>query len=105
MSFIILISIGATIADASTPDRDEKSLLLCFSLKKNCQQLFTFKRDSNDIATVHGIRMLNSIMLLLSHKSMAMFFSPYTNRYVHNSIDKHKEEENIWHNLQEVVGS
>ncbi|KAL3280802.1 hypothetical protein HHI36_004033 [Cryptolaemus montrouzieri] len=53
--------------------------ITAFSLKKNCHSLFEMKRDDN-IKAVHGIRFLNSFLLLLSHKSMAIFFIPYTNR-------------------------
>lgn len=85
LSGFVVVAIIATLADEAAEEdklKNKKSLLLCFSLKRNCEQLFSFKRDSNDIAAVHGIRMLNSVMLLLSHKSMALFFSPYSNRFV-----------------------
>ncbi|XP_076623887.1 nose resistant to fluoxetine protein 6 isoform X2 [Colletes latitarsis] len=55
-------------------------LLLSFSLKRNFKKLVSLERGQNDIATLHGIRAINAIMLLLAHKSMALFFNPYTNR-------------------------
>lgn len=38
------------------------------------------KQESNDIKAAHGIRFFNAIMLLISHKCMAIFFNPYVNR-------------------------
>ncbi|XP_012055335.1 PREDICTED: uncharacterized protein LOC105618403 [Atta cephalotes] len=55
-------------------------LLLSFSLKRNILKLFSLERPQGDIASLHGIRFLNSILLLVSHKSMAVFFIPYVNR-------------------------
>ncbi|XP_015434936.1 PREDICTED: nose resistant to fluoxetine protein 6-like [Dufourea novaeangliae] len=55
-------------------------LLLSFSLKRNFKKLVSLERGQNDIATLHGIRAINALMLLLAHKSMALFFNPYTNR-------------------------
>lgn len=37
-------------------------------------------RNPNDIESLHGIRFLNAVLLLLAHKSMALFFDPYINR-------------------------
>lgn len=42
--------------------------------------LCSLKRDPNDIQAVHGIRFLNAFLLVVSHKSMALFFDPYVNR-------------------------
>ncbi|KAG5314333.1 NRF6 protein, partial [Acromyrmex insinuator] len=55
-------------------------LLLSFSLKRNILKLFSLERPQGDIASLHGIRFLNSALLLVSHKSMAIFFIPYVNR-------------------------
>ncbi|OAD54557.1 Nose resistant to fluoxetine protein 6 [Eufriesea mexicana] len=55
-------------------------LLLSFSLKRNFKKLVSLERRQSDIATLHGVRAINAIMLLLAHKSMALFFNPYTNR-------------------------
>lgn len=54
--------------------------LCTFSLEKNLGWLFSTSSSPDDIQTVHGLRLLNAIMLLFSHKSMAMFFNPYNNR-------------------------
>jgi len=51
-----------------------------FSLDKNLRWLFSTSSAPGDIEAVHGIRFLNAIMLIFSHKSMAMFFNPYNNR-------------------------
>lgn len=54
--------------------------LTVFALDKNWKWIFDIKYTNDDVRTVHGIRFLNAVMLLLSHKSMAMFFNPYNNR-------------------------
>lgn len=38
------------------------------------------KRDPSDIGPIHGIRLINAILLVLSHKTMAVFFNPHVNR-------------------------
>ncbi|CAK9807752.1 Nose resistant to fluoxetine protein 6 [Anthophora plagiata] len=55
-------------------------LFLSFSLKRNFKKLISLERRQNDIATLHGVRAINALMLLLAHKSMALFFNPYVNR-------------------------
>ncbi|XP_014475148.1 PREDICTED: nose resistant to fluoxetine protein 6 [Dinoponera quadriceps] len=55
-------------------------LLLSFSLKRNVRKLTSLERPQGDIASLHAIRFFNSIMLIVSHKSMAMFYDPYINR-------------------------
>uniref|UniRef100_A0A1Q3FR05 Nose resistant-to-fluoxetine protein N-terminal domain-containing protein n=2 Tax=Culex tarsalis TaxID=7177 RepID=A0A1Q3FR05_CULTA len=54
--------------------------LTSFSLLRNTRTIFCVKDDPNDVACVHGIRFLNALLLIIAHKSMAMFFNPYTNR-------------------------
>lgn len=51
-----------------------------FSLIKNTRSILSFKEERNDIACLHGIRFLNAMLLLIAHKSMALFFNPYINR-------------------------
>lgn len=53
---------------------------LSFSLIKNSSTLFSLDRDPNDIRIAHFIRLFNAVMLLISHKCMAMFYVPYSNR-------------------------
>lgn len=55
-------------------------IFLCFSLKRNFFKLISLERAEGDIATLHGVRALNALMLVLAHKSMALFFNPYVNR-------------------------
>ncbi|KAG8282144.1 hypothetical protein J6590_043688 [Homalodisca vitripennis] len=55
-------------------------VLLAFSLVTNSRKLMSMAQSPDDIHSVHGIRALNAIMLLMSHKSMALFFHPYINR-------------------------
>lgn len=51
-----------------------------FSLIKNTKSLFSTDRGSGDIKTAHAIRFFNALMLVASHKCMALFFNPYSNR-------------------------
>lgn len=53
---------------------------LSFSLIKNSTTLFSLNCDPNDIRVAHAIRCFNALMLLLSHKCMAIFYVPYSNR-------------------------
>lgn len=55
-------------------------LLISFSLCKNTKALFNITPNPNDISIIHGIRFINAALLLISHKSMALFFNPHTNR-------------------------
>ncbi|KAK5647056.1 hypothetical protein RI129_005520 [Pyrocoelia pectoralis] len=75
---VILLSFIATVYDCNSIEK--KKLYVAFSLKKNLSALFSTKRPPNDIEAVHGIRFINAFMLVISHKSMALFFIPYVNR-------------------------
>lgn len=55
-------------------------VLVAFSLWKNTKALISLKRDPSDIGPIHGIRLINAILLVLSHKTMAVFFNPHVNR-------------------------
>ncbi|XP_043498479.1 nose resistant to fluoxetine protein 6-like [Polistes fuscatus] len=55
-------------------------ILLSFSIKRNFNKLVSLERTDGDIASLHGVRAFNALMLLLAHKSMALFFNPYSNR-------------------------
>lgn len=54
--------------------------MIAFSLRKNYNSLMSTSRSPNDLRAVHGIRFLNALMLILAHKSIALFFIPYINR-------------------------
>lgn len=55
-------------------------IIKAFSLCQNFQLLMDTKKKSDEVSCLHGIRALNSLALLLSHKQMALLFVPYTNR-------------------------
>ncbi|KAI4472344.1 hypothetical protein M0802_016918 [Mischocyttarus mexicanus] len=55
-------------------------ILLSFSIKRNFNKLISLDIIEDDIASLHGVRAFNALMLLLAHKSMALFFNPYSNR-------------------------
>ncbi|GBP56370.1 Nose resistant to fluoxetine protein 6 [Eumeta japonica] len=52
----------------------------CLSLKQNISKLVSDSSSPDDIGCVHGIRFINSVMLILSHKSMAAMYLPFANR-------------------------
>lgn len=55
-------------------------LMVAFSLWKNTKSLISLERDQSDIGPIHGIRFINAILLVISHKTMAIFFNPHVNR-------------------------
>lgn len=73
--------IGAsTIYEACDHEENKSELFTSFSLIRNTRGLFSLSRSSGDIKTAHAIRFFNAVMLVLSHKCMAIFFDPYSNR-------------------------
>ncbi|ALC49761.1 drd [Drosophila busckii] len=80
--FVLILSIAvlSTIYDRCTKTQPQNAWCTAFSLDKNLRWLFSTRSSPGDIEAVHGIRFLNAMMLIFSHKSMAMFFNPYNNR-------------------------
>ncbi|KAH8331979.1 hypothetical protein KR067_006582 [Drosophila pandora] len=81
--FLLVLSVAvlSTIYDRSTKSQPKQNAwCTAFSLDKNLRWLFSTSSAPGDIEAVHGIRFLNAMMLIFSHKSMAMFFNPYNNR-------------------------
>ncbi|KAF7287125.1 hypothetical protein GWI33_002502 [Rhynchophorus ferrugineus] len=76
---ILFFELYATFYDFFAVGEKNK-WVTCFSLKRNFGSLTTIKRSPGDVKIIHGIRMLNAILLILAHKSMALFFVPYSNR-------------------------
>ncbi|KAM7348279.1 drop dead [Cochliomyia hominivorax] len=77
---ILSITILSTIYHHCTKNKQSNPWLCAFSLEKNLGWLFSTSSSPDDIKAVHGLRLLNAVMLIFSHKSMAMFFNPYNNR-------------------------
>ncbi|XP_046734694.1 O-acyltransferase like protein-like isoform X1 [Diprion similis] len=75
---VIALAVVATVYDHYGLSASE--LLLSFSLKRNFNKLISLERGEGDIASLHGVRALNALMLVVAHKSMALFFNPYLNR-------------------------
>lgn len=55
-------------------------MLEAFSLRRNIHSLLDMETPRHDIPSLHGIRALNAVGLLLSHKQMALLFLPFVNR-------------------------
>ncbi|KAG4077902.1 hypothetical protein HA402_013836 [Bradysia odoriphaga] len=75
---VILVATLSTVVDLKVVDPNP--WLVAFSLRKNLRATFNLKRAPNDIECIHGIRFFNAFLLMVSHKSMAIFFDPYINR-------------------------
>lgn len=57
-----------------------RGMLEAFSLRRNVHSLLDTETPRHDIPSLHGIRALNAVGLLLSHKQMALLFLPFVNR-------------------------
>ncbi|XP_077288289.1 drop dead isoform X2 [Arctopsyche grandis] len=77
--FMIGLVTYATVCDMKA-ENNANEIVMSFSLKNTMKTIFSLERSNDDIKAVHGIRFLNSLMLLFSHNSMAIFFYPYLNR-------------------------
>ncbi|EDW06368.2 nose resistant to fluoxetine protein 6 [Drosophila mojavensis] len=78
---VLCVAVLSTVYDRSTKTQPKQNeWCTAFSLDKNLRWLFSTNSSPGDIEAVHGIRFLNAMMLIFSHKSMAMFFNPYNNR-------------------------
>ncbi|XP_059617040.1 nose resistant to fluoxetine protein 6 isoform X3 [Phlebotomus argentipes] len=77
---VLFLAALMTLYDFRATSETRNDWFLTFSLRKNTEALFSFTRDGNDIASVHGIRFFNAGMLIIAHKSMALFFQPFANR-------------------------
>ncbi|KAJ9599467.1 hypothetical protein L9F63_010054, partial [Diploptera punctata] len=82
---IITLAIIATATDPGWRLVDHelstsRNLVQAFSLRKNVLALFNLSRSSDDIESIHGIRALHALLLLIAHKCMALFFNPYLDR-------------------------
>lgn len=71
-------------------------VLVAFSLWKNTKALISLKRDPSDIGPIHGIRLINAILLVLSHKTMAVFFNPHVNRTAMIEVSANSITRCIW---------
>lgn len=77
---LLLLIIAATVYDHTNSRDDRNEWLTSFSLLRNTKSFISLDRSSGDIKAAHGIRFFNAVMLVLSHKCMAVFFNPYSNR-------------------------
>ncbi|KAK9874774.1 hypothetical protein WA026_005581 [Henosepilachna vigintioctopunctata] len=62
--------------------REVENLLECFDIRKNWKLLTNVKESDQEVKILHGIRALSALALLISHKTMALFYNPYINRSV-----------------------
>jgi len=101
VALLFLMILGAiavaSAAEVWAPMGPEPSLgrrlLHAFSLPANIRALISTKPVPDDIESVHGVRFFNSFMLVLSHKSMAVFYNGYTNRTQMTEVRLIEEEQ------------
>lgn len=53
---------------------------MCFSLQSNYEEIISTHQKPSDIPSLHGIRALSALALIISHKVMALFYNPFINR-------------------------
>lgn len=58
-----------------------------FSMKKNFKDMVSIEPANGDMPTPHGIRFINTLMLILSHKCMELSYNPVTNRSTDVMVD------------------
>lgn len=54
--------------------------ITAFSIKRNIISLISVSGSQDQIEAIHAVRFVNAILLLIAHKSLAVFFYSYTNR-------------------------
>lgn len=92
---IVAVVIMATVYDNYSAE-DKNQWIEAFSLKKNWNSLIRLKKSHDDIEAIHGIRFVNAFFLVLAHKSMAMFFTPYMNRTEMIEVRWSSHRSTIW---------
>lgn len=55
-------------------------MLFAFSLKRNLKKIFSSEISHREIPILNGIRLFNTILIMLGHKSMEIHFYPIVNR-------------------------
>ncbi|XP_045467072.1 O-acyltransferase like protein-like isoform X2 [Harmonia axyridis] len=82
--FIIFLTALATIRGYYGHNLKEKDKLLqlvdCFNLIDNFSNLTTVKDSQDEVKSIHGVRALGALALIIAHKTMALFYNPYINR-------------------------
>lgn len=58
----------------------ENEWLMAFSIKRNFKEIISTKIGSNEIAVLNGIRVLITLMMVLSHKLMQYFYYSISNQ-------------------------
>lgn len=60
--------------------------LTSFSIIKNARETFSVNTNGNEIASLHGVRFINMMLIVLVHKSMSLYFNPFTNKKYLNDM-------------------
>ncbi|CAG9802650.1 unnamed protein product [Chironomus riparius] len=77
---LLILSCVATVYDLNSLKSQKNEVLTAFSMNKNFKEIMSTDISPREIPSLHGIRILNSLMLILGHKSMGVFFQPLVNK-------------------------
>ncbi|XP_044756157.1 nose resistant to fluoxetine protein 6-like [Coccinella septempunctata] len=81
---VLFLTVLATLRGVYNLNIQEKNKFLklvdCFNLFDNWEELTTVKESKDEVKTLHGMRALGALALIISHKTMALFYNPYINR-------------------------
>lgn len=72
--------ISKTIPLFVVSDNAALKAVMCFSLQTNYEGMISTHQKPSDIPSLHGIRALSALALIISHKVMALFYNPFMNR-------------------------
>ncbi|VVD05419.1 unnamed protein product [Leptidea sinapis] len=81
LSIILLLTLLATCYDLFTQYKSTSgnTLITSFSLTKNVQRIFAFKKSNNYIECIDGIRALSMLWVILGHTYVGIFLLPLHN--------------------------
>ncbi|XP_070502348.1 O-acyltransferase like protein-like [Chironomus tepperi] len=77
---LLIISCVATIYDLNSLQSQKNETLMAFSMKKNFNEIMSTDISPREIPSLHGIRIINSLMLIMGHKTMGVYFQPIINK-------------------------
>jgi peptidoglycan/LPS O-acetylase OafA/YrhL len=65
---------------STNEQKNRNELFLAFSIKKNFNEIISTKTNDKEITTLHGIRFINTMLILVCHKCMEIHYHPIANR-------------------------
>ena len=77
---LLIVSCVATVYDLNSVKSQKNEALIAFSINKNLKEIMSTDISPREIPSLNGIRILNSLMLILGHKAMGVYFQPLVNK-------------------------